>query len=189
MKTLSQQLDEQAFGNDYTLIDGVRMRNEHGRQFQIPPPVIKRHVVGGQFVEVRIDSPRFSMHDEDAIHCACPNCDGELAKPILRHQHPVSLLDEPSAQAMRKQRLPSRGWGEDFWVQVERREGEVLAARVDSFLCESRLHGISYQSTILLREEHILAVHDVHRLQLVGGMSAEDLKELAQWLRENSLET
>ena len=39
---------------------------------------------------------------------------------------------------------------------------------------------------IVFHEDHILAVHDSHRQELVLGMDAADLKELAQWLGSNS---
>ena len=39
-------------------------------------------------------------------------------------------------------------------------------------------------SEIIFHEDHILAVHDIHRQQLVAGMNEEDLKELTHWLAE-----
>ena len=38
--------------------------------------------------------------------------------------------------------------------------------------------------TIIFHEDHILAVHDIHRQELVAGMDEVDLKELTQWLAE-----
>ncbi len=40
-----------------------------------------------------------------------------------------------------KQNVPSRGWGEDFWVRVSEREGKFLKGTVDNPLYEARLHG------------------------------------------------
>jgi len=45
-------------------VNGVAMHAENPDNFQIPPDVIKRHVSPGQFVELRIDSPRFSVHED-----------------------------------------------------------------------------------------------------------------------------
>jgi hypothetical protein len=53
---------------------------------------------------------------------------------------------------------------------------------VDNELVESRLHGIHQGDEIVFSEDHVLAVHDIHRKQLVAGMDADDLKEFAQWL-------
>jgi hypothetical protein len=175
--TLSDIFDGQQFSNDYRLVNGVVMHSENPDNFQIPPEVIKRHVRIGQFVELRIDSPRFSVH-EDVATCNCPSCNGELTKPILRHDHPASLLPLP------KQNIPSRGWGEDFWVKVTERSGRYLRGIVDNPLAEARLHGLDQGAEIIFHVDHILAVHDIHRQELVAGMNEEDLKELTQWLAE-----
>ncbi|MEC8553893.1 MAG: hypothetical protein VXZ82_02685 [Planctomycetota bacterium] len=180
MPSLEFQFCEQVFLNDYELIDGVAKQEEFGKQFQIPPPVIKRHVAVGHFVELRLDSLRFSMHQEDAAQCSCPSCSGELSSPILRHDHPATLVPLPP------QPVPSRGWGEDFWGQVIQREGDFFSARVDNPLVESRLHGVQQEQVIYFREYHVLAVHASHRLDMVSGMEVEDIKELAQWLGEQN---
>lgn len=180
MSTLENCFTEQKFENDYELVDGVAKSDEYGSQFQIPPPVIKRHVAVGHFVELRLDSPRFSMHEADAAQCTCPSCSGELSNPILRHDHPATLVAIPP------QKVPSRGWGEDFWVQVVDREADFLSARVDNPLVESRLHGIKQEQVIYFRENHILAVHSAHRLDMVSGMEVDEIKELAQWLGEQN---
>ena len=99
-----------------------------------------------------------------------------MTKPVLRHEHPASLLPLP------KQHVRSRGWGEDFWVRVTQRDGQFLKGSVDNPLVESRLHGLREGDEILFQEDHILAVHSVHRQELVLGMNAADLKELARWL-------
>jgi len=99
-----------------------------------------------------------------------------MTKPILRHEHPATLLPLP------KQHVHSRGWGEDFWVRVHLRDGQLLKGIVDNSLVESRLHGLAQGDKILFHEDHILAVHSIHRQELVLGMDAGELKELARWL-------
>jgi hypothetical protein len=178
MPSLNQQFDDQKFSNEYELVNGVLMHSENSDNFQIPPDVIKRQVRPGQFVELRIDSPRFSVHEDATQKCTCPSCNGELTKPILRHSHPVSLLPLP------KRNIPSRGWGEDFWAKITERSGTFFRAVVDNPLAEARLHGLNQGSEIIFHEDHILAVHDIHRQELVAGMNEEDLKELTLWLAE-----
>ena len=175
---LQQQFDDQQFANEYELVNGVAMNTENPENFQIPPQVIKRHVRPGQFVELRIDSPRFSVHEDAAVKCTCPSCNGELSKPILRHDHPASLVPLP------KQNIPSRGWGEDFWVKVSERSGDHFQGVVDNPLAEARLHNLNQGDGIVFHEDHILAVHDIHRQELVAGMDEADLKELTLWLAE-----
>ncbi len=171
-----QQFDDQQFSNDYQLVNGVAMHAENPENFHIPPEVIKRHVRPGQFVELRIDSPRFSVHEDAPEKCTCPSCNGEMNKPILRHEQPASLVTLP------KQNVLSRGWGEDFWVKVTERSGSYFRGVVDNPLVEARLHGLKQGGDIVFHADHILAVHDTHRQELVLGMGAADLNELAQWL-------
>lgn len=177
-RQLEQQFDDHHFANGYELVNGVAMRTENPENFHIPPKVIKRHIRPGQFVELRIDSPRFSVHEDAPEKCSCPSCNGEMTKPVLRHDHPTSLVPLP------KQNVPSRGWGEDFWVRVEDRSGAYFRGVVDNPLAEARLHGLKLGSEIVFHEDHILAVHDIHRQELVLGMDVADLKELAQWVGE-----
>lgn len=176
MNNLQQQFSEQLFSNEYRLVNGVAMHAENPANFQVPPDVIKRHVKRGQFAELRIDSPRFSVHEDAAEKCTCPSCNGELTKPILRHNHPASLVPLPT------QNVPSRGWGEDFWVRITERCGGFLRGVVDNPLIEARLHGLNQGDEIVFHEDHILAVHDIHRQDLVAEMDEGDLKELTQWL-------
>lgn len=178
MNNLQHQFEDQHFANEYQVVNGVAMHAENPANFQIPPDVIKRHVRPGHFVEIRIDSPRFSIHEGSAEKCSCPSCNGQLTKPILRHEHPASLVPPPS------QNIPSRGWGEDFWVQVAERSGNYFRGVVDNPLAEARLHGLNQGAEIILHEDHILAVHNIHRPELVAGMNEADLKELTQWLAE-----
>ncbi|MCA9142608.1 MAG: hypothetical protein KDB05_07470 [Planctomycetales bacterium] len=173
---LQQQFDDQRLANGYELVNGVAMHADNPENFHIPPDVIKRHLTQGQFVELRIDSPRFSVHKDAPEKCSCPSCNGEMTKPILRHEQPASLVPLP------KQSVPSRGWGEDFWVKVTERSGNYFRGVVDSPLVEARLHGLTQGDEIIFHENHILAVHDIHRQELVRGMDVADLKELAQWV-------
>ena len=173
---LKRQFDQQRFANGYDLVNGVAMHAENGDRFQIPHPVLKKHVSVGQFVELRIDSPRFSVHEDAPEKCTCPTCQGEVTKPILRHEHPATLLPLP------QQNVPSRGWGEDFWVRVIEREKDFFKGIVDNPLYEARLHELRQGDQIVFLQDHILAVHGIHRQELVLGMDAADLKELAQWL-------
>lgn len=173
---MQKQFNDQQFSNEYQLVNGVAMHAETPENFHIPPNVIKRHVRPSQFVELRIDSPRFSIHEGSIQKCTCPSCNGELTKPILRHDHPSSLVPLP------KQNIPSRGWGEDFWVQVSERSGVYFRGVVDNPLVEARLHDLNQGDMIIFHEDHILAVHDIHRHELVLGMDEADLKEMALWV-------
>ena len=56
------------------------MHAENPENFQIPHPVLKKHAGVGHFVELRIDSPRFSVHEDAAEKCYCPTCLGEATK-------------------------------------------------------------------------------------------------------------
>ena len=173
---LQQRLKNQRLANGYELVDGVAMHAENGERFQIPHAVLKKHVAVGHFVELRVDSPRFSVHEDAPVKCTCPTCNGEATKPILRHDHPATLVNLP------QQEVPSRGWGEDFWVQITKREGDYFAARVDNPLYEARLHSLKEGVSLVFHANHILAVHPIHREAIVLGMDAADLKELATWL-------
>ena len=99
-----------------------------------------------------------------------------MTKPILSHDNPASLVPVP------EQNVPSRGWGEDFWAQITEHEGNFFKAVVDNPLYEAHLHELHLGSEIIFHEDHILAVHDTHRQELVLGMDEDDLKQLAQWL-------
>lgn len=176
MTKLEEQFDDQQFANGYELVNGVTMHAENPENFHIPPEVIKRHIRPRQFVELRLDSPRFSVHEDAAEKCFCPTCNGEMTKPILRHNHPASL------RMLAQQNVPSRGWGEDFWVRVTDRTDNWFRGTVDNLLVEARLHGLKQGAAVIFHEDHILAVHDVHKQELVAEMNAAEWKELAQWL-------
>ncbi|MBW3595724.1 MAG: hypothetical protein KY475_00450 [Planctomycetes bacterium] len=178
MKSLKQQFDQQHFPNAYALVDGVEMNAANPDTFLVPHPVLKKHVGVGHFVELRIDSPRVSVHQDAAVKCYCPSCNGEATKPILGHHHPASLVPLP------KQNVPSRGWGEDFWVKVTERDGQWFQGVVDNPLVEARLHELRQGDAVYFHQDHILAVHGIHRKEIVLGMDGHDLKTLAQWLGE-----
>ncbi|MGB6045869.1 MAG: hypothetical protein WBF93_22125 [Pirellulales bacterium] len=175
-ETLQQRLAQQHFANGYELVNGIQMHAENSDNFQIPHPVLKKHVGVGDFVELRIDSPRFSVHDDAVEKCYCPTCNREATKPILGHEHPATLLPLPM------QDVPSRGWGEDFWVQVSERDGTFFKGVVDNPLYEARLHELHQGDSLFFHEDHILSVHGSHREEIVLGMDAADLKTLAHWL-------
>jgi hypothetical protein len=63
MTTAQQMFDDQQFANGYQLVNGVARHAENPENFHIPPDVFKKHLRPGQFVELRIDSPRFSVHE------------------------------------------------------------------------------------------------------------------------------
>jgi len=178
MTALSQQFLQQQFSNDYELVNGVDMHTANPDLFHIPPEVIKRQLRPGHFVELRIDSPRFSVHAADAEKCSCPSCNGELTKPILKHDDPASLVPLDSAA------VPSRGWGEDFWIQIIECSEDYFRGLVDNPLVEARLHGLHQGDEILFRRDHVLAVHYIHRYEIVADMVDADLKELAAWVSE-----
>jgi len=94
MNNLQQQLSDQQFTNEYQLVNGVAMHAENPDNFQIPPDVIKRHVRPGQFVELRIDSPIFSVQEDDAVKCTCPSCNGELTVHNIHRPELVAGMNE-----------------------------------------------------------------------------------------------
>ena len=78
--------------------------------------------------------------------------------------------------------VPSRGWGEDFWVRIVSRDGEQLQGRVDNHLHETKLHGVEFNDVIEFTLDHVLAIHPLHREALVLSMAPEEVKEFAIWL-------
>ena len=139
--------------------------------------ILKKHVSVGHFVELRIDSPRFSVHEDAAEKCYCPTCNGEATKPILSHEHPASLVALPT------QEVPSRGWGEDFWVRVIDRDEQFFKGTVDNPLYEARLHELHQGDEIVFHEDHILSVHANHYNMIVARMNEKDLRDFARWVK------
>lgn len=167
---------EDVLPNGYELINGVAMHAALGDRFQIVNPWFKRYVDVGDFVELRVDSPRFAVHPDAAAQCTCELCNEEASKPILCHDHPATLIEIP------RQPVPSRGWGEQFWVQVSQRDKQTLLGRVDNPLYESRLHGIEQDAELTFQEDHILSIHGIHNEPLIQRMSEGDLAEFAEWV-------
>ena len=174
---LKQRFQQQRLANGFELVNGVRMHGELGERFQIPHRTFRHYCGVGHFVELRIDSPRFSAHPDAPVNCTCPHCNEPAAKPILSHEQPASLVHVP------RQNVPSRGWGEEFWVRVVEREAEHLRGIVDNPLYESRLHGLADDDEICFHEDHILAVHAIHNQQIIVSMSEADLREFREWVQ------
>ncbi|MFN3189476.1 MAG: hypothetical protein ACE361_03050 [Aureliella sp.] len=173
---------ESPFGNGYELVDGCEKRREFGERFQVPPQFMKDLVRTGFFVELRVDSNRFSAH-EGSQTCQCPSCSGEMTSPILSHPAPDSLV---TANTERLASPPARGWGEDFWVQIEcvkdAVERKSYVGCVDNELVEGRFHGLKKGVRLHFESRHILAIHPVHRLELLASMEPEDVHALLRRL-------
>ena len=167
--------------NGYELVDGVRMHAKQGDRFQIPHSTMRRHVGVGEFVEVRIDSPRFSIHPDAPVQCECPQCNEATTKPVICHEEPASLVAVPTQSA------PARGWGEQFWVRITSRAGEWVTGVVDNPLHETRLHELDLGDTLRLHESHILAIHRIHYNDLLLRMNEEELITFGQWLQDQGL--
>ena len=179
MMTIQQHFDGQRLSNDYTLVDGVKMNAEMGDRFKISNPWFRNHVGSGHFVELRIDSSRFSAHPDAPVNCTCPHCQEPAEKPILCHDEPASLLRIP------KQSIPARGWGEQFWVRITEREGAWLAGQIDNSLHESQLHELNHGDTLYFHQDHILVVHGTHRQEILQQLNNKELEALGKWLQEN----
>jgi hypothetical protein len=179
--TLEQRFHDQQLANGYALVNGVQQQAEYGDRFEIANPWFRKHVAVGQFVEVRIDSPRFSAHPDAPLDCTCPHCKEPATKPILCHKQPASFRPIPP------QPVPSRGWGEQFWVKIVEREGQYLAGQIDNTLYEARLHGLNQGDTIYFHEDHILIVHSSHGREIVSRMGDQDSTDFWCWV-QNRLE-
>jgi hypothetical protein len=104
-----------------------------------------------------------------------------MTKPVLCHEEPASFVN------IRRQPVPSRGWGEQFWVQISARHGKFLQGRIDNTLYESRLHGLSEGDVICFWEDHILAVHGCHQEEIVRAMDDDDLADFRDWLDDQGM--
>jgi hypothetical protein len=167
--------------NGYELVDGVQMHAEQGDRFQIPHAAMKRHVEVGDFIEVRIDSARFSIHQDAPVQCECPHCNEATTKPVICHEEPASLMAGPTHSE------PARGWGEQFWVKITSRAGEWLTGVVDNPLQEKRLHELDLGDTLSFHETHVLAIHRIHHNDLLLRMSEEELVIFGKWLQDQGL--
>lgn len=174
--SISDQFHQQIFANGYEFVDGVAMHEANRGSFHIPPDVMKKYVESSHFVELRLDSPRFSVHPDAPEKCECSTCNGEASNPVLSHEQPHSLVEAEV------QSVPSRGWGEDFWVRVTDREGDFFVGTVDNYLHESRLHDIQFGQSVTFHVNQILAIHPSHRQEMVMGMDEADIRKLVDWL-------
>jgi hypothetical protein len=169
-----------SMANGYEFINGVEMNQRFGDRFAIVNPWFKKHVSVGEFVEVRIDSPRFSAHPDADPGCSCELCGEEVSKPILTHEQPLTLLPIPP------QEVPSRGWGEEFWVEVIERDDCWLRGRVDNHLYETKLHGLNEGDEIVFHLDHILSIHGAHTEAIITRLSEDDRQQLGLWLISRS---
>ena len=176
--TIQQQFESQCLLNGYALINGVDKHAELGERFQIVNPWFRRNANVGHFVELRIDSDRFSAHPDAPEACECPHCNEAAENPILCHEEPGSLVAVPL------QSVPSRGWGEQFWVQITQRDGPYLVGAVDNTLYESRLHGLNPGDSLCFHEDHILAVHGIHNEDIIRHMNKQDFEEFGRWVMD-----
>ena len=94
---------------------------------------------------------------------------------LTTRNHVLPLTDS-------EQNVPSRSWGEDFGVQAIERDGAWFKGIVDNPLYEARLHELRQGEVVYFHEDHILAVHGIHRQELLMEMAAADSKVLAEWL-------
>ncbi len=89
---MSKPLALQELPNGYQLINGVTGHALYGERFEISNPWFRNSVVSGQFVEVRIDSDRFSGHEDATEDRRCDFCDARTDNPVLCHEPPASLV-------------------------------------------------------------------------------------------------
>jgi len=167
--------------NDYAFTDGVLKHAELGERFQVPPAPIRNNVGVGHFVELRVDSPRFSTHADADEQCQCGQCHEPAENPILCHEQPASFLKLP------KQKIEARGWGEQFWAQITQVEYERIVGRIDNILYESNLHGLHEGDEITFHKNHILAVHPNNNREIILGLSEDELTEFGAWLDQQGL--
>ena len=169
----------QSFPNGYELINGVERHKELGAQFQIPPLCLKAHVDVGHFVELRVDSNRFSAHPDAPEQCACDYCNEITSKPVLCHEQPASIFPVPS------QKVPSRGWGEQFWLRVTCRKGDYFQGTVDNTLHETPLHELQRGAAVIFHGDHILAIHQEHYRDILLAMNEEEHRAMEAWIRQS----
>ena len=67
-------------------------------------------------------------------------------------------------------------------LNVPLNQCKFFARTIDNPSFEARLHGLHEGSETIFHEDHILAVHRVHRPEPALAMGAADLRELAPWL-------
>ena len=167
-----------AFPNGYELVNGVECHALYGDRFEISSPWLRNSVGPAHFVELRLDSSRVSVHPDAEIDCRCDACDATTDKPILCHEQPHSLMP------IGRHAIPSRGWGEQFWVRIQERAGCGLLGVVDNDLYETHLHGLSLGDAVGFTEDHILTVHPSHHRVLIENMSDVDMRDHLEWIRK-----
>jgi hypothetical protein len=75
---------------------------------------------------------------------------------------------------------PSRGFGEDFWVEVTERSGAFFKGRVDNTLAETPRHNLQHGDAVVFHEDNVLSVYDCE--EILHGMEVEDGIEFARWI-------
>jgi hypothetical protein len=80
--------------------------------------------------------------------------------------------------------VPSRGWGEQFWVLVTETDGDLRVGVIDNPLRETALHELQLGDEIVFHENHILAIHPSCRDDLLANMTDDQLARFGEWLRE-----
>ena len=174
-----RSLEVASLPNGYELVNGVEMHDAQGDRFAIVNPWFKKYLDKDDFVELRVDSDRFSAHADAPVACTCELCNETATNPILCHEHPATLVAIPS------QSVPSRGWGEQFWVRILDRQADLLRGVIDNLLYETHLHGLAEGDEVTFHEDHVLSVHAVHNRELLLRMSNNDFFAFGEWLAEH----
>ena len=78
--------------------------------------------------------------------------------------------------------LPTRGYGEDFWVEITERSGQFFKGIVDNLLSETPLHELQKGDIIVFHEDHILNVYDTQIEAILYAMEVADGRKFAEWL-------
>ena len=84
--------------------------------------------------------------------------------------------------AVPHQDVPSRGWGEEFWVKITERDDSWLRGVVDNHLYETKLHGLSEGDELVFQVDHILSIHSSHNEAMIMRLSDDDREQFGQWL-------
>lgn len=174
-----ESLEVASLPNGYEFVNGVEMHALQGDRFHVVNPWFKKYLDKDDFVELRDDSDRFSAHPDAPAMCTCELCDEPTAKPILCHEHPATLV------SFHTQPVPSRGWGEQFWVRIVERQADLLRGVVDNELYETHRHGLAAGGEVTFHEDHVLSVHAVHNREMLLRMSNDDFFAFGEWLAEH----
>ena len=163
--TLEQHFHDQHLANGYALVNGVRAARPVRR------PLRDRQSVVSQARRRRATSSKCAStrHASLPILMPRPTVSVHTAKS-RRPNRSCATSNRPSLRPISPQPVPSRGWGEQFWVKIVEREGQYLAGEIDNPLYEARLHGLNLGDTIYFHEDHILIVHSSHGREIVSRM-------------------